>query len=263
MSPIVNPYGLSSAPRSWASMPSDSSRAASTRARNAPATQVSGAIGTRPSMKTMLRPPPLACGGMPAVPRTGVAVAVVVGAAFVPTAAGAATAGAPPVPLNQWVATFCQTFGTYETDALAAQAKLHAALGGATDSGAGATATAAVADALGEAGRSARAAATAATAAGVPDVPKGRALTRELQSVLRKAADTYEREAQRASTLPVEPKALTKAAKKISSDLVKGLDAHGKHAKRLRKLDVANTMGGAIAADPTCAAAARRGGSNP
>src|SRR3954452_5725929 len=47
---MVSPYGLLNAPRSWASMPSDSSRAASTWARNAPATVVSELMRTGRSM---------------------------------------------------------------------------------------------------------------------------------------------------------------------------------------------------------------------
>ena len=205
---------------------------------------------------------------MPAPVRTLVAALVLaagpaLGSALVPAAAGAATDSRPPVPLTQWVATFCQTFSTYETDALAARAKLQTAVAGAADSTAGATTTTGVADALRKAGQSARAAAAAATANGVPDVAHGRALSRELQSTLDKASRTYAREAERASSLPVEPKQLTKAAKKIGTDLGRGLDAQGKHAKRLQKLDASNALGGALAADPTCAAAARNGGSTP
>ena len=39
---------------------------------------------------------------------------------------------------------------------------------------------------------------------------------------------------------------LTAAAKKIGTNLGKGLDAQGAHAKRLRKLDGSNTMGAAV-----------------
>jgi hypothetical protein len=165
--------------------------------------------------------------------------------------------------LNQWVATFCQTFATYETDALAAQVKLQTAIAGVSDPTAGATATADVSDAFRKAGQSARAAAAAATANGIPDVKNGTALTRELRAVLNQAGKTYTQQAKRASSLPVGPKELTKAAKKIGTDLGKGLDAQGTHAKRLQQLDSSNAMGGAIATDPTCAAAARNGGTTP
>jgi hypothetical protein len=196
--------------------------------------------------------------------RTLVAAAVVAaGVALLPGGAGAASAAGPPVPLNQWVATFCQTFATYETDALAAQAQLRAAVAGTTDSTGGAGTTAGLAPALRKAGQSAQAAAGAATANGVPDVENPRALTRELQSVLRKASRTYTREAQRAASMPTEQKALTKAAEKIGIDLGQGLDAQGAHAKRLAQLDASNALGGAISADPTCAAAAHNGGTTP
>jgi len=204
---------------------------------------------------------------MPVAVRTLVVAALVAaGTLLVPAAAGAArAAGATgtPVPLSQWVATFCQTFASYETDALAAQAKLHSAVAGVADSTAGASAAADVAAAFRKAGESAGAAAAAATADGVPDVPHGRALTRALATVLETASRTYTREAKPASSLPAEPKALTKAAKKIGAGLVQGLDANGAHAKRLQKLDASNAMGGAIAADPTCAAAARSGSTSP
>jgi len=201
---------------------------------------------------------------MPVALRTLVVAAVVAaGTVLVPAAAGAAAASGTPVPLSQWVATFCQTFAAYETDALAAQAKLHRAVAGVADSTAGASAAADVAAGFRKAGQSARAAAAAATANGVPDVQHGKALTRELAIVLETASRTYAREAKRASSLPAEPKALTTAAKKIGAGLVKGLDADGAHAKRLQRLDASNAMGGAIAADPTCAAAARRGAATP
>jgi hypothetical protein len=201
---------------------------------------------------------------MPVTVRTLVVAAVVAaGTVLGPAAAGAVAATGTPVPLSQWVATFCQTFASYETDALAAQAKLRSAVAGVADSTAGASAAADVAAAFRKAGQSARTAAAAATANGVPDVQHGKALTRELATVLETASRAYAREAERASSLPAEPKELTKAAKKIGTRLVQGLDANGAHAKRLQKLDASNVMGGALAADPTCAAAARSGGTTP
>jgi hypothetical protein len=191
------------------------------------------------------------------------AVVLVSGSALLPpvAAAGAATPSAPPVPLNQWVATFCQTFSTYETDALQAAGQLQTAIAGVPDSTAGRTTTVALSDSLRQAGNSAARAARAATANGVPDVKNGRALTKELRAVLAQASRIYADQSQRAgSKLPVEPKRLSAAAKQIGTNLRKGLSAQGEHAKRLQKLDASNAMGGAIAADPTCAAAANAGG---
>jgi hypothetical protein len=188
------------------------------------------------------------------------AMVLVTGSVLPATAAAGAAAAAPPVPLDQWVATFCQTFATYETDALAAAAQLRTAVVGVTDSTAGGSTVVAVTDSLRKAGSSAERAARAATANGVPDVENGKALTRELRAVLIQASKTYAAQSQRAgSKLPVAPKRLSAAAKKIGTDLGKGLKAGG-HAKRLQQLDRSDAMGGAVAADPTCAAAANAGG---
>jgi len=188
------------------------------------------------------------------------AMVLVTGSVLPATAAAGAAAAAPPVPLDQWVATFCQTFATYETDALAAAAQLRTAVVGVTDSTAGGSTVVAVTDSLRKAGSSAEQAARAATANGVPDVENGKALTRELRAVLIQASKTYTAQSQRAgSKLPVAPKRLSAAAKKIGTDLGKGLKAGG-HAKRLQQLDRSDAMGGAVAADPTCAAAANAGG---
>jgi hypothetical protein len=199
---------------------------------------------------------------MRAPARLLVAAMVLVTGSVLPAtaAAGAATAAAPPVPLDQWVATFCQTFATYETDALAAAAQLRTAVVGVTDSAAAGSTVVAVTDSLRKAGSSAEQAARAATANGVPDVENGKALTRELRAVLIQASKTYAAQSRRAgSKLPVAPKRLSAAAKKIGTDLGKGLKAGG-HAKRLQQLDRSDAMGGAVAADPTCAAAANAGG---
>ena len=119
----------------------------------------------------------------------------------------------------------------------------------------------ALTDSLRRAGSSAERAARAATANGVPDVENGKALTRELRILLTQASKTYAAQSSRAgSKLPVEPKKLSAAAKKIGTDLGKGLSAQGAHAKRLQKLDHSNAMGGAVTADPTCAAAANAAG---
>src|SRR5690349_12117516 len=124
-----------------------------------------------------------------------------------PGPVGATTPGAPPVPLNQWVATFCRTFAAYETDALQAAAQLQTAVVGVADSTAGGATTVALTDALRQAGSSAARAARAATANGVPDVTNGKALVKELRAVLTQASDVYRRAAQRAgSKLPVDPK---------------------------------------------------------
>jgi hypothetical protein len=189
------------------------------------------------------------------------AVVLVTGSVLPPTAAaGAATADTPPVPLNQWVATFCQTFAAYETDALAAAELLRTAVAGVSDSAAGGATVVAVGDSLRKAGSSAERAARAATANGVPAVEHGKGLTEELRAVLTQASKTYAALSQRAgSRLPVEPKRLSAAAEKIVTDLGKGL-SKGAHAKRLRQLDGSNAMGAAVAADPTCAAAANAGG---
>src|SRR4051812_9985469 len=122
---------------------------------------------------------------MPAPVRLLVAAVVLVsGSVVLPAAAaGAATAGTPPVPLNQWVATFCQTFAPYETDALAAAAQLRTAIAGVADTTAGGSTVAAITDSLRQAGNAAARAARAATANGVPDVEHGKALTRELRAV--------------------------------------------------------------------------------
>jgi len=185
------------------------------------------------------------------------AMVLVTGSVLPATAAAGAAAAAPPVPLDQWVATFCQTFATYETDALAAAAQLRTAVVGVTDSAAAGSTVVAVTDSLRKAGSSAERAARAATANGVPDVENGKALTRELRAVLIQASKTYAAQSRRAgSKLPVAPKRLSAAAKKIGTDLGKGLSAQGAHAKRLQKLDHSNAMGGAVTADPTCAAAA-------
>ena len=189
------------------------------------------------------------------------ALALVTGSVLVPIAAPAATAATPPVPLNQWVATFCQTFASYETDALAVAAQLQTAVAGVTDSAAGGATVTALTDSLRRAGSSAERAAKAATANGVPDVENGKALTRELRILLTQASKTYAAQSSRAgSKLPVEPKKLSAAAKKIGTNLGKGLSAQGAHAKRLQKLDHSNAMGGAVTADPTCAAAANAAG---
>ena len=92
------------------------------------------------------------------------ALALVTGSVLVPLAAPAASAATPPVPLNQWVATFCQTFASYETDALAVTAQLQTAVAGVTDSTAGGATVAALTDSLRRAGSSAERAARAATA---------------------------------------------------------------------------------------------------
>ena len=95
----------------------------------------------------------------------------------------------------------------------------------------------------------------------MPDVENGKALTQELRISLTQASKTYAAQSSRAgSKLPVEPKKLSAAAKKIGTDLGKGLSAQGAHAKRLQKLDHSNAMGGAVTADPTCAAAANAAG---
>jgi len=188
-------------------------------------------------------------------------LALVTGSVLVPITAPAASAATPPVPLNQWVATFCQTFASYETDALAVAAQLQTAVAGVTDSAACGAMVAALTDSLRKAGSSAERAARAATANGVPDVENGKALTLELRAVLIQASKTYAAQSRRAgSKLPVAPKRLGAAAKKIGTDLGKGLSAQGAHAKRLQKLDHSNAMGGAVTADPTCAAAANAGG---
>ncbi len=199
---------------------------------------------------------------MPAPVRLLVAAAVLVAGSVLPpaAAAGAATADTPPVPLNQWVATFCQTFATYETDALAAAQQLRTAVAGVTDSTAGGATVVAVSESLRKAGSSAERAARAATTNGVPDVEHGKGLTEELRAVLTQASKTYTALSRRAgSRLPVEPKRLSAAAKRIGTDLGKGL-RKGAHAQRLRQLDGSNAMGVAVAADPTCAAAANAGG---
>ena len=199
---------------------------------------------------------------MPASARLLVAaVALVTGSVLPATAvAVAATADAPRVPLHQWVATFCQTFAAYETDALAAAAQLQTAVAGVTDPAAGSSTVVAVTDSLRKAGSSAERAARSATADGVPDVENGKALTQELRAVLTQASRTYAVQARRAgSKLPAEPKRLSVAAKKLGADLGKGLNA-GAHAKRLQQLDRSDAMGGAVTADPTCAAAANAGG---
>ena len=138
-------------------MPSDSSRAASTRARNAPATQVRGAIRTRPSMTECydagapnLRPMPRAR------PRfTGALCALMVLAVRRGGRARPGTAFAtrgrrarPRCRLGTWAATFCTAFAAYEKDALAAQQKTQVAFAGVQDATEGATATAALGDAF-------------------------------------------------------------------------------------------------------------------
>jgi hypothetical protein len=200
---------------------------------------------------------------MPAPVRLLVAAVVLVsGSVVLPTAAArAATAGPPPVPLNQWVATFCQTFAPYETDALAATAQLRTAIAGVADATAGSSTVVAITASLRQAGNAAAKAARAATANGVPDVAHGKALTQELRAVLTRASKVYAAQSGRArSKLPVDPKRLSTAAKKMATDLGHGLNAQGAHAKRLQQLDGSNAMGSAVAADPTCAAAADAGG---
>jgi hypothetical protein len=200
---------------------------------------------------------------MPAPVRLLIAAVVLAsGSVLLPTAtAGAATARTPPVPLNQWVATFCQTFATYETAALNAAGQLQTAIAGVADSTAGRAAGVAVTDSLRKAGNAAERAARAATANGVPDVKNGKALTQELRAVLTEASKVYAAQARLAgSKLPVDPKRLSAAAKTIGTNLSHGVNAQGAHAKRLQQLDGSNAMGNAVAADPTCAAAANAGG---
>jgi hypothetical protein len=199
---------------------------------------------------------------MPAPVRLLVAAVVLVsGSVVLPTAAAGTATSGPPVPLNQWVATFCQTFAPYETDALAAAAQLRTAIAGVADKTAGSSTVVAITDSLRQAGNAAARAARAATANGVPDVEHGKALTQELRAVLTRASKVYAAQSQRArSKLPADPKRLSTAAKKIGTDLGHGLNAQGAHAKRLQQLDGSNAMGSAVAADPTCAAAANAGG---
>jgi hypothetical protein len=66
--------------------------------------------------------------------------------------------------------------------------------------------------------------------------------------------------AEESSALPENPAKLSRAAKRLGTDLAGQLDAQGTHAKRLRRLDASNQLARAISADPTCAAAAQAGG---
>jgi hypothetical protein len=174
-------------------------------------------------------------------------------------AAGAKTGGAPPVPLQDWAATFCTAFSVYETDALAAQAELQTALG-AKDSTDGAATSTSLADVMTKASGSAAAAATAATAHGVPDVTHGRALAGALQATLKRMQKVYAKVAEQASSLPAKPNKLSQAAQRLGTDIASPLAAQGAHGKRLRRLDASNAVANAVSADPTCAAAAKAGG---
>jgi hypothetical protein len=165
-----------------------------------------------------------------------------------------------PVPLSDWAAKFCTSFATYETDALAAQAKLQTAFAGVKDSTEGATTTGALADVFTKASTSAQAAATAATANGVPDVAHGAALAQEIDGTLADASKAYAKVAKKSSSLPTAPKKLSQAAKKISGEMADALDPTSAHAKRLKKLDTKNAVAKAISSDPTCAAAANASG---
>jgi hypothetical protein len=175
-------------------------------------------------------------------------------------AAGAKTGDPTPVPLKQWAATFCATFSKYETDALAAQTQLRTALAGAGDSTKAAATATALAQALTKASGSAAAAATASTANGVPDLAHGKALTREVRATLESASKAYAKAAEKSSSLPRDPKKLSQAAKGLGTDIAAQLDVQGAHAKRLRRLDASSAMSGAVSTDPTCAAAAKGGG---
>jgi hypothetical protein len=197
-------------------------------------------------MPTRLRP------FAPALGALAVALVVTLG----PAAAHATDAtNTTAVPVPDWAAKFCTAFAAYETDALAAQQQLQAAFVGVKDSTAGATATAGLSEAFTKTSASAKAAATAATTNGAPDVARGRALAQEIELTLADTSKLYARMAKKASTLPVAPKKLSAAARKVSADIADALDPKSPHAKRLKKLDSGNTVAQAISGDPTCAAA--------
>jgi uncharacterized phage infection (PIP) family protein YhgE len=190
-------------------------------------------------------------------------VATLVGTVLVATlcVSAAGVAGAAPetkgtkVPLTDWVSRFCTTFAAYETDALAAAAKLQTAVAGVKDSSEGANATSDLAAALTKVSETAQAAATAATANGVPDVAKGAALAREIEGTLVDASKAYAKAAKKAPSLPTAPAKLKRAARSISSDLAVALAPNTPHAKRLKRLDTNNAVAKAISADPVCSAA--------
>jgi len=190
------------------------------------------------------------------------ALAVALMVTLGPAAAQAADAtNTTAVPVTDWAAKFCTAFAGYETDALAAQQQLKAAFSGVKNSTAGATATAALGEAFSKTSASARVAATAATANGVPDVARGQALAQEIALTLTDTSKVYAKMAKKASSLPVAPTKLSRAASKISADIADALDPKSPHAKRLKKLDTRNTVATAISSDPTCAAAVKAAGS--
>ena len=248
-------------------MPSDSSRAASTRARNAPATQVRGAIRTRPSMTECYDRAPLTCGAMPprspwlarrcARSRSPPLVALVPGAAFATRAPeharGAARdlgrhvlhvvrrlrdrRGSPPSSRRSWRSPACSD----------------ATEGAAVDAPRRLAATRSAAAAHQSRGR-----ATAASANGVPDVTNGKQLAHEIEQTLVDTSTAYAKAAKQSSSLPTAPKKLSAAVKKIAKQLAAALDPSSPHAKRLEKLDRGNTIAKAISSDPTLRGRARR-----